>query len=503
MIGAHRGPCDEGVIRAAPAAAERAPRKRLVLAATILASSLGFIDGSIVNVALPAIQKDLSASGETAAWVMNAYLLALGALVLIGGAAADRFGRRRILVVGLALFALASAACVAATGAELLIAGRAVQGLAAAMLTPASLAILGSAFSDEERGQAIGAWAGVGAMASAVGPVLGGWLVDTLSWRAAFLINLPIAAAAAALALRAVPESRDERARGLDGVGALLAAVGLGAIAWALTIAPSKGFGWPPVIAALATGAAMLSGFWVWETKAKAPMVPPRMFASRVFLGANVLTLFLYAALSGALFFLPFELIRAHGYKAAAAGAALAPFAAVMGLFSPMAGRLAAQIGPRWPLTLGPIIAGLGFLVLAATASEASYWRGVLPGVLVLSVGMTIAVAPLTDTVMSALGPEDAGKASGINNAVARVAGLLAIAVMTLVFAARFDAASGAAVQSRGQALAVQPAAGPQGQAERAALEEAYRTVLMLAAGLAAAGGAAAFMTVRPSPRRS
>jgi EmrB/QacA subfamily drug resistance transporter len=506
MIGVHRGPCDEGLIRAAKAQPAAGPvRKRWVLIATILASSLAFVDGSIVNVALPAIQRDLAASGEAAAWVMNAYLLALGALVLIGGAAADRIGRRRVLVWGVGLFAAASIGCALAPSVPVLLIGRAVQGVGAALLTPASLAILGASFSDAERGQAIGAWAGFGSVTAAVGPALGGWLVDLLSWRAAFFVNIPLALAAVALALWAVPESRETEAEGLDVPGAALGAGGLGVLAWALTSAPARGFGSPLILAALAASAALLLAFWIWEGRARSPMLPRRMFRSREFVGANLLTLLLYAALGGALFFLPFELIRAHGYPATAAGAALAPFAVVMGLGSPLAGRLSGRIGPRWPLTAGPVIAGAGFGLLAASAAEPSYWRGVLPGMLVLAVGMTLAVAPLTDTVMSALGPQDAGKASGVNNAVARIAGLLAIAVMTLVFAARFDAAldrMGVPQDQRpgrGQALTVNPsgAHGTSSQAERAAFEEAYRVVLTLAAALAAAGGLSAFVTIR------
>ena len=516
MIGAQSGPCDAGVVRAAAAAAsDLSPqRKRLVLASTVLASSMAFIDSSVVNVALPAIQRDLHADGAAAAWVMNAYLLLLAALVLVGGAAADRFGRRRVLLIGVGLFAVASAGCGLAPSPSALIAARAVQGVGAALLTPASLAILGAAFQGEARGQAIGAWAGLGSVMSALGPVLGGWLVDTISWRAIFFINLPLALATIALAWKAMPESRDPEAGGLDGIGASLVASGLGLLAWGLTSAPAKGFAAPPVAASLVAGAALLAGFAVWEARARSPMVPPKLFASRDFLGANLLTLLLYFALGGALFFLPFELIRAHGYSATAAGAALTPFALVMGLFSPLAGRLAGRFGPRGALSLGPAIAAAGLAILALSARDGAYWTGVLPGVLVLAVGMTIAVAPLTDTVMTAVEPAHAGKASGINNAAARLAGLLAVAAMSLVFAARFDAAvtrrlatagvPAATSPQKGQALAVQPQAGdsPLARAERAAIEDAFRTALLLAAACALAGGAAAYVTISRIPAR-
>jgi EmrB/QacA subfamily drug resistance transporter len=521
VIGAARAPCDEGVIRGCAAAGPglSKARGRLVLLATVLASSMAFIDSSVVNVALPAIQRELNADGQAATWVMNGYLLLLAALVLIGGAAADRFGRRRVLVVGVIVFAAASAACGLAPDVEVLIAARAVQGAGAALLTPASLAILGSAFQGEARGQAIGAWAGFGAVMAAIGPVLGGWLVDWASWRAIFFINLPIAAVTVILALAAVPESREPEAEKLDVAGALLVAAGLGLLSWGLTSAPAQGFAAPAVTGAVIAGVVWLTCFAVWEARTTSPMVPPQLFASLDFTGANILTLLLYFALGGALFFLPFELIRAHGYSATAAGAALTPFSVVMGLGSPLAGRAAARFGARGALTLGPAITAVGLALLGLRAGDGRYLTGVLPGVLVLAVGLTLSVAPLTDTVMASVAPEHAGKASGINNAAARLAGLLAVAAMSLVFAAWFDSAldgrladAGVAATARpprGQALAVQPLAarGPLRTAEQGAFEDAYRAVMLLAAGCALAGGAAAWLTIgrRPdrSPRRS
>ncbi|WP_165190924.1 MFS transporter [Caulobacter soli] len=433
MTGPVQPPCDEGVIRARPSDAPTG-RKRLALAATVLGSSMAFIDGSVVNVALPSIRTALRADAAQVQWIVNAYLLLLGALVLIGGSAGDRYGRRRVFVIGVSLFAAASLACALAPDAGWLIAARAVQGIAAALLVPASLAILGSTFDDQERGAAIGAWAGFGAVTTAIGPVLGGWLVDHVSWRAIFLINIPLAVATVALALAAVRESGDPEVEHLDWRGAALAATGLGATTWGLTAAGQRGWGSGAVWAALAAGAALLAGFLVSQAREKHPMMPLALYRSRTFSGANLLTLALYFGLTGALFFLPFELIARHGYSAAGAGATLLPFSLIMGTLSGVAGKLSARFGARPMLTVGPILAGIGFGLLGAPWLGSGYWTGVLPGVLVVALGMTVAVAPLTNTVMSAVAASHAGVASGINNAVARVAGLLAVAVLGLIY---------------------------------------------------------------------
>ncbi|MBO9707243.1 MAG: MFS transporter [Caulobacter sp.] len=409
-------------------------RKRLALAATVLGSSLAFVDGSVVNVALPAMRTALKADAAQVQWIVNAYLLLLGALVLIGGSAGDRFGRRRVFVSGIVLFAVASLACALAPDVRWLIAARAVQGVAAALVVPSSLAILGATFDDAERGGAIGAWAGFGAVTTAIGPVLGGWLVDHVSWRAIFLINLPLAAAAVWLALAAVRESRDPDVTHLDWAGATLAALGLGATTWGLTAAGARGWSSPAVWSALAAGAVLLAAFVASQARGRHPMMPLSLYRSRTFSGANLLTLALYFGLNGALFFLPFELIARHGYSAAKAGATLLPFSLVMGTLSGVAGKAADRFGARPLLTLGPILAGAGFALLGAPWLGSGYWTGVLPGVLTLALGMTIAVAPLTNTVMSAVPPTHAGVASGINNAVARIAGLLAVAVLGLVY---------------------------------------------------------------------
>jgi EmrB/QacA subfamily drug resistance transporter len=511
VIGVSRGPCDAGVLESAPVApvACAAAAQTRTLAATVLGSSLAFIDGSVVNVALPAIQRDLAADAAAIQWVMNAYLVLLGALVLTGGAAADRFGRRRVFVTGVVAFTVASVLCALAQGPAGLVAARALQGAAAALLVPASLALLGATFPARERARAIGAWAGYGALAMAAGPMLGGYLTDHVSWRAIFLLNVPLAAAAVWLALRGAPESRSEHPPGLDWPGASLAAAGLASLTWGLTAAAGAGFGSPWVVAALAGGAAALAAFVAVEAHVRSPMLPLALFRSRAFTGANLVTLLLYFALSGVLFFLPFELIRGRGYSATAAGAALMPLPIVMGLLSRRAGALADRYGTRLPLTLGPLAAAGGFLLLAAPVPAASYWTSVLPGLLVLAAGMAITVAPLTTAVMSAVASDYAGTASGVNNAVARVAGVLAIATLGLVFIAVYGSTLRAAASGLGgsgalpaellDALSGAPLpAGEPGAAGRAALLGAFQTVALAGAACAACSGLIGWWTMQP-----
>lgn len=475
-----------------------ASHKRWILAATVLGSSLTFIDGSALGVALPAIQKDLGAGPAAAQWVSNAYLLTLGALVLIGGAAGDRFGRRRVFLIGVGVFTLASIACGLSPSVQALIGARAVQGIGAALLTPGALALIGANFPPEERGKAFGTWAGAGAIFGMVGPLVGGWLADHADWRAIFWINVPLAVIAAAISLRFVPESRDDSARGLDGWGALLAVAGLGALTWSLTAAPDLGWRDPWIVAGLASGAALLAGFVGVEARQTHPMMPLGLFRSPVFSGINGLTLALYFALGGAMFFLPFELIRVHGWSATAAGSAMLPFAAVMGLFSGAAGRLADRFGARLSLSLGPALAGVGLILLALMPSRAGYVSGPLAGMTVMAVGMTLAVGPLTASVMGAVPEGHTGVASGVNNAVARVAGLLAIALLGLllsgVFVAALDAPDGRAVL--GQVME----GSRTDAAATAAFHQAFRAVMLTCAALAILGGLIGLMT---APKRA
>lgn len=336
-------------------------RKRWVLAATVLGSALTFIDGSALGVALPSIQNDLGAGPAAVQWVSNAYLLTLGALVLIGGAAGDRFGRRLVFLIGVALFALASISCALAPTIQLLIAGRAMQGIGAALLTPGTLAVIGAVFPPGERGKAFGTWAGAGAIFGMVGPLVGGWLTDHGDWRMIFWINAPLAVLTVVMTLAFTPESRDPKARGLDWLGALLAVSGLGALTWGLTAAPDLGFGNPWILAGLIGGAILLAAFLRAEAREAHPMMPLGLFKSSVFSGINLLTLLLYFALGGAMFFLPFDLIRVQEFSATKAGAAMLPFAAFMGLFSGLAGRFADRFGARLSLSLGPVLAGVGW----------------------------------------------------------------------------------------------------------------------------------------------
>src|SRR5579872_4490195 len=418
--------------------------RRWTLVATILGSSLTFVDATVVNVALPALQADLRATITDVQWVIEAYALFLGALILVGGSLGDQFGRKRVFLLGVVLFTVASIACGFATSPAMLIAGRAVQGIGAALLVPGSLAIISATFNDAERGRAIGTWSGFSAITTAIGPVTGGWLIEHVSWRAVFFLNVPLAVMVVVLSLRFMHESRDPlRASEIDWAGAALAVLGLGGTVLALLEWAPLGATHPLVVGALTIGGSSLVALFLVESRAASPMLPTALFRSRPFTLTNLLTLLLYAALSLVLFLAPLNFIQVQHYTATAAGAALLPFPVIMFSLSRWSGGLVARVGSRLPLTVGPAIASLGLVLFARPGLGGSYWTTFLPAVLVLSFGMAVTVAPLTTTVMSAVDPRHAGVASGINNAVARVAGLLAIAVFGVVLARSFDARVG------------------------------------------------------------
>jgi len=445
-----KAPCDDAAIRHGAAAAPcSAASKRWVLVAAILGSSMAFIDGTVVNVALPAIQRDLHSTLFEAQWVVESYALFLAALLLVGGSLGDRFGRRRLFVIGVAIFAAASIGCAISRDVQTLIAARAVQGVGAALLMPGSLALISASFPEGERGLAIGTWSGFSGITAALGPVMGGYLVDHFSWAWAFLINVPFALAVLVIAITRVPESRNPHASSsLDIRGALLATLGLGGVVFAFIEAPTRHWDSPAVLLALTAGIAALAGFVLAEWKGREPMIPLGLFRNRNFAGTNLLTLLLYAALGGGLFFLPLNMIQVQGYSATAAGAALLPFILIMFALSSWAGRLVDRVGPRLPLVIGPLIAAVGFAALGLPSTGGSYWTSFLPGIVVLGFGMTVTVAPLTTTVMNAVGPEATGVASGVNNAVSRVASLLAIAMFGSLMAWAFDASLRDALQA-------------------------------------------------------
>ena len=423
--------CD-AALATGSASARETRHSNWLLTTTILASSLAFLNGSVVNIGLPSVGATFKASPGDLQWVINAYLLPLSALLLLGGAAGDRFGRVRLLIIGTAIFGGASIACALAPSLPWLLVGRSLQGVGAALLMPNSLAILGAAFSGEARGRAIGIWASMGAVMGAVGPVLGGWLIDTVGWRSIFLINLPLATGAIVLAIVFVRDTRHEdEGPTLDLLGGLLATAALGAITWGLTIGSGHA-GWTPAALPLAfAGVALMLSFLAVEwSKGEVAMMPLTLFGSSSFIGLTLLTLFLYGALVALLVLLPYVLIRAAGYSGAEAGAALLPFAVVLALASPLMGGVAGRLGARAPLSIGPLVVAGGFLLVLRIGPHADYWTTVFPAILVIAIGMAGAVAPLTAAVLGSVDSRHTGSASGLNSAIARTGGMVATAVL-------------------------------------------------------------------------
>ena len=463
-----------------------------VLAAAIVGSSMAFIDGTVVNIALPAMQAGLGASIAQLQWVVNGYLLPLGALMLVGGGLGDRLGRRRIFVAGIGLFTLASIACALAPTVGVLIAARVAQGVGAALLVPQSLALIAANFPKDIRGRAIGTWAAASAITTSLGPPIGGFLIDTLSWRVAFWINLPLAAIALWLTFRHVPESRNHTAHGLvDWAGALLATLGFGAVTYGLIGLEAADARGAVAAGSIIVGLALLSAFVMVERRAENPVMPLPLFASPVFTGANIVTVMLYGALSGALFLLPFDLVVRRGLSAAEAGLTLLPFGIVIGVMSRFMGGLADTHGPRPFMTLGPLlVAGAGaWLALALPG----YWIGVMAPAILLSVGMGVVVSPLTTAVMNAVPTERSGAASGINNAASRLAGVLAVAVIGLIASLVYRAALPQAALPFGQL----PAAGdPLRAGAEAAFISAYAAGMAVVAAAALSASLAAWVTI-------
>jgi EmrB/QacA subfamily drug resistance transporter len=481
---------------------------------------MAFIDGTVVNVALPALQTSLSATVVDMQWVIEAYALLLSALLLVGGSLADHYGRRRVFLIGIVLFASASAACGLAGDIRQLIVARSLQGFGAALLVPGSLAIISSSFSEQERGRAIGTWSGFSAITTGIGPVVGGWLIEHVSWRAVFFINLPLALLVILISLRHVAENSDKESTRVDWLGATLAATGLGALVYGLIESSRLGFN-PSVIAVLIAAGGLIIAFLFVEARISNPMLPLGVFRSPTFAGANLLTFLLYAALGGTLFFLPLNLIQVQHYSATAAGSALLPFILIMSFLSRWSGGLVASYGAKLPLVIGPLIAALGYALFVMPDVGGSYWTTFFPPMVLLGIGMAVSVAPLTTTVMSSVPQNRAGIASGINNAVARTAGLIAIAVLGIVMLQVFKSgldqrlsnwklpeSASRSLQAQSIKLAAIAVPGDQEPATRqvirGAIDESFvsgfRTVMAIGAALAIASAGTALTLIGKTP---
>jgi EmrB/QacA subfamily drug resistance transporter len=483
---------------------------------------MAFIDGTVVNVALPALQTNLNATAADVQWVIESYALLLSALLLVGGSLGDHYGRRRVFVLGVVIFAGASGLCGFAGNIYQLIAARALQGFGAALLVPGSLAIISNSFPEQERGRAIGVWSGFSAITTGIGPVLGGWLIEHVSWRAVFFINIPLAFVVVLISLRHVAENSDKETTRVDWLGAILAALGLGALVYGLIESSQVGFDDRSVVIALVAGVVILISFLFVESRLSQPMLPLTLFRSRTFAGTNLLTFLLYAALGGTLFFLPLNLIQVQHYSPTAAGAVLLPFILIMSFLSRWSGGLVARYGPKLPLTVGPVITAVGYLLFLRPGVGGDYWTDFFPPVVVLGLGMAITVAPLTTTVMNSIAQKRAGIASGVNNAVARTASLVAIAVfgvvMLTVFKTNLDRRLSNAnlpasvVQSlQSQSIRLAAISIPQDlnaetrQMIRRAIDESFvsgfRRVMVIGAALAAASAVAALFWIGATRR--
>ena len=518
MANLGKPPCDEAVIQSGKAEVPCAPTAGpWILAATIIGSGMAFIDSTVTNVALPALQQELNATAVDAQWIVESYALLLASLILVGGSLGDHYGRRRIYALGIALFALSSIGCGLALTPSQLIAARAVQGIGGALLVPGSLSIISASFEGERRGKAIGTWSGFSGVTAALGPILGGYLVENVSWRAAFLINVPLALVVLFIVFRHVPESRDRDARKLDLPGAFLATLGLGGIVYGLIESSSRGLGDPLMLGAIMVGVVALIVFVLVEQRSHEPMMPLSLFRSRNFSGANLLTLLLYAGLGGSLYFLPFVLIQVHGYSATAAGSAFLPFIVITFLTSRWAGGLVTRYGAKLPLVIGPSIATVGFILFSLPGTEGSYWTTFFPAVAVQGLGMSLVIAPLTTTALNSVEGRHSGLASGVNNAVSRTAGLLAIAVLGIFVFAAFSSGLDSRIENLGltpeqyaalesekvdlggaevpEGTASEPAAAIE-QAVDEAFVNAFRLAMYIAAALAVASALAAAVLI-------